>query len=83
MRHTSELQGVICIDEVYDEMLAALTFYQQGQLSYPFLLDTTTKILQHPKIPIATDITDHSTFTYLKTIETGPNVDSMVSAILK
>ena len=77
------LQGVICIDESYKQVLATLNYYQQGQISYPFLLDTTTKIIQHPKIAIATEVTNHPNFTYLQTIETGDNVDTMITTILK
>ena len=81
--HNNNLKGVICIDESYDKIFASLNFYKQGQISYPFLLDTTTKIILHPKVPIAQEITNHPAFTYLSTLETGANIEEMIASILR
>ena len=52
VKYEGQLKGVICIDEAFNEILATLNYYQQGQISYPFLLDETTKIIQHPILPV-------------------------------
>ena len=83
VKYEGQLKGVICIDEAFNEILATLNYYQQGQISYPILLDETTKIIQHPKVPHATEVTYHPTFTYLQTLETGSGVDDMISSILR
>ena len=77
------MKGVICIDESYDKTFASVDVYKQGQISYPFILDETTKIILHPKVPIAQEITNHPTFTYLSTLETGPNIEKMIARILR
>ena len=83
MTRDSTLKGVMCIDGSYDELLATLNLYKQGQTSYPFLFDITTKIIQHPKVPVPNVITYHPTFAYLSTIETGPNIEVMLSSIYR
>ena len=77
------LKGVVCVDQSFGELLSELTFFQIGESSYSFMVDHTTRVLQHPYMENPTFVTNTPAFTYLDSLEVGNGVDSMIQDILK
>lgn len=82
LEHDHELKGILCLDEPLTSVLADLTPYIQGQLSYPFLLDTTTKVIHHPGVPKENKVLNSPNFAYLRTLLRGDGVGDMVNKII-
>ena len=79
--YQGDLKGVLCIDQTFGELLSELTYFQVGESSYSFMVDEHTRVLEHPNVENPTFVTNTPRFTYLKTLETGDNIDVMIDSI--
>ena len=47
-----KLAGVTCTDVSNDDLFNDVTYFQQGTLSYAFLVDKQGRLMEHPLLPI-------------------------------
>ena len=72
------LQGVTCVDVTLDELFKDVTYFQQGRLSYAFILDRNARVFIHPLLPRPSDVEDDPILLYLPDIEQAREIPDLL-----
>ncbi len=77
------LKGVTCVDVTLEELFKDVTYFQEGSLSYAFIMDSRTRLLVHPLLPRPLDVEDDPIFLYLSDLEQSTEVEEIVQDMIR
>lgn len=75
------LVGVTCTDILLDELLSDITNFQQGELSYAFMIDGQGRVMVHYLQPTPNAITNNPDPIDIYTLETSPEARPMIESM--
>ena len=78
--HKGNFIGVVGTDIHVEDLLSDITFFNQGQSTYAFVVSNSGRTLIHPLLPIPTDAYGDPFFIDIRTLETEAEfIDVFVS----
>ena len=79
--NSGSLAGVTCTDILLDELFSDFTNFQQGELSYAFMIDGQGRVMVHYLQPTPKAITDDPDPIDIYTLETNPAAKPMIESM--
>ena len=79
--NSGSLAGVTCTDILLDELFSDFTNFQQGELSYAFMIDGQGRVMVHYLQPTPKAITDDPDPIDINTLETNPAAKPMIESM--
>lgn len=63
------------------DLLSDVTYFQQGELSYAFIIDNHGRLLMHPLLPRPLSIEEDPIFLQTTTLETASDAIDVMAAM--
>ena len=81
--HKGNFIGVVGTDIHVEDLLSDITFFNQGQSTYAFVVSNSGRTLIHPLLPIPTDAYGDPFFIDIRTLETETEFTDVFDSIKK
>ncbi len=81
--HDGKFIGVAGTDINIDDLLSDITFFNQGQSTYAFMISNSGRTLIHPLLPAPTDAYGDPVFLDIRTLEAEVAFEEVFDAITK
>ena len=81
--HNGNFIGVVGTDIHVEDLLSDITFFNQGQSTYAFVVSNSGRTLIHPLLPIPTDAYGDPFFIDIRTLETETEFTDVFGSIKK
>ena len=77
------LRGVVAVDMSIEELMADVTYFQQGQVAYSFIIDRTGRALFHPLLPTPFRSHDRAAHDFfdITSLEPGEDVKPIIASM--
>ena len=76
-------KGVTCIDVSISDLLSDVTYFQQGGLSYAFVVDSNGRTLMHPLLPAPSSLEHDPVFVHLTSLERDQEVADVLASMTR
>ena len=81
--HEGKFIGVAGTDINMDDLLSDITFFNQGQSTYAFMISNSGRTLIHPLLPAPTDAYGDPVFLDIRTLEPEAEFEDVFFSIKK
>lgn len=79
--HEGKFIGVAGTDINMDDLLSDITFFNQGQSTYAFMISISGRTLIHPLLPAPTDAYGDPVFLDIRTLEPETEFEEVFDSI--
>ena len=83
VQNSGKLVGIVCSDVSGDDLFNDVAYFQQGELSYAFLVDQQGRIMMHPLYPRPASPSDDPVFVKMTDLERAPETKEILKEMLR
>ena len=77
--YEGELKGVACMEISVEDMLSEITYFQEVERAYGFVVDGHARVLTHPLFSQPQEITNNPYFTNIQSLENVPGINQILT----
>ena len=81
--YSGMLVGVTCVDITMSDLLSDVTYFNEGELSYAFIIDNKARLLMHPLLPQPYAVQEEPIYVDMLSLETFTGADAVVNSMLR
>ena len=81
--HKGEFIGVAGTDINMEDLLSDVTYFNQGQITYAFLISGSGRTLMHPLLPAPSEANEDPIFMDIRTLEVDEEFGEVFNSMTK
>ena len=82
VQNSGQLAGVVCSDVSGDDLFTDVTYFQEGELSYAFLVDGQGRMMMHPLLPLPVSSSDDPVIVRMTDLERQTEAQAILTEML-
>ncbi|KAJ8322155.1 hypothetical protein KUTeg_000626 [Tegillarca granosa] len=83
VRKSAEFNGVVCTDLKISDLISDITYFDDGELSYAFMIDDHERAMVHPILPQTLGDTSDPVLLNIRHFEKGPEIDNVINSMIR